>query len=123
MERLRAILGQRCPRCFQGRAFDGLFSMRDYCPACGLKFEREQGYFLGAMYVSYALAMVLIAVFTLALVALLPSVRYEVAVLLAFIPYLLCVPAVFRYSRVIWMHFDRWCNPSTFDEKHQAPNS
>ena len=31
--------------------------MFERCPVCGLKFEREQGYFLGAMYVSYALAI------------------------------------------------------------------
>jgi len=31
--------------------------MLDRCEACGLKSEREQGYFLGAMYVSYALAI------------------------------------------------------------------
>jgi hypothetical protein len=27
--------------------------MNECCLACGLKFEREQGYFLGAMGVSY----------------------------------------------------------------------
>jgi hypothetical protein len=25
--------------------------MHERCPACGLKFEREDGYFLGAMYI------------------------------------------------------------------------
>ena len=27
------------------------------CPVCGLQFHREQGYFLGAMYISYGLAL------------------------------------------------------------------
>lgn len=31
--------------------------MFDNCPVCGLKFEREQGYFLGAMYVSYLVSI------------------------------------------------------------------
>ena len=31
--------------------------MHERCPVCDLRFEREQGYFLGAMYVSYALGL------------------------------------------------------------------
>ncbi len=35
--------------------------MFDDCPTCNLRFEREQGYFIGAMYINYA-ATVAIAV-------------------------------------------------------------
>ena len=31
------------------------------CSVCGLKFQREEGYFLGAMYISFGLALVIIA--------------------------------------------------------------
>ena len=34
---------------------------------CNLKFEREQGYFLGAMYISYGLALLIITFFTVGL--------------------------------------------------------
>ena len=34
--------------------------MHDCCPACGLHFNREAGYFLGAMYISYGLALAFI---------------------------------------------------------------
>ena len=51
-----AAVRQRCPRCRQGPIFGGLIRTNEYCPQCGLRFEREQGYFLGAMYFSYALA-------------------------------------------------------------------
>jgi uncharacterized protein (DUF983 family) len=44
----------RCPRCGVGRLFDGWFSMYEQCPTCSLVFEREQGYFVGAIYVNYA---------------------------------------------------------------------
>ena len=41
-------------------------SMHDDCPACGLDFDRgDPGHFTGAMYVSYALAIPLIALLTL----------------------------------------------------------
>ena len=35
--------------------------MLSHCPHCALKYEREQGYFIGAMYINYA-ATVAIAV-------------------------------------------------------------
>ena len=36
--------------------------MHERCRACGLKFEREDGYFLGAMYIGYGLGVGAIAV-------------------------------------------------------------
>src|ERR1043166_2788411 len=64
--RLQAILRGLCPRCRVGKIFSrslfaGLPKMNDVCPSCGLKFEREQGYFLGALYMSYAMAVPLMA--------------------------------------------------------------
>jgi uncharacterized protein (DUF983 family) len=51
--RLAAMLTQRCPRCRHGAVCAGLFRMHARCPVCGLVFAREQGYFTGAMYLSY----------------------------------------------------------------------
>jgi hypothetical protein len=48
--RLAAIVQQRCPRCLHGQVFATLFRMHEQCPLCGLSFEREPGYFTGAMY-------------------------------------------------------------------------
>ncbi len=57
---LKAGIFLKCPRCGQGKLFDGLFRMRRECPLCRLVFEREQGFFVGAIYVNYV-ATVLIA--------------------------------------------------------------
>src|SRR5690242_14056243 len=54
---LWAILRERCPRCRTGRIFRGVFAMNDPCPDCGLLFQREEGYFLGAMYISYGVSV------------------------------------------------------------------
>ena len=43
----------RCPVCGQGRLFRGFFAMEDRCPSCGLDLKREQGYYVGAMYINY----------------------------------------------------------------------
>ena len=48
--------------------------MNEDCPGCGLDFDRgEPGYFTGAMYVSYALAIPLIALLTLIEHLIIPS--------------------------------------------------
>jgi uncharacterized protein (DUF983 family) len=111
--RLGAVLRQRCPRCCRGRVFRGLVTMNETCPVCGLKFEREQGYFLGAMYVSYALAVLVLGLGTLLASQLLTDWKLELVMLVVLIAYLPLVPVVFRYSRVIWMHFDRWAWPQS----------
>jgi hypothetical protein len=86
--------------------------MNDPCPVCGLIFQREEGYFLGSMYVSYLLSSVLLIAFYFALAALLPGWSGITVAFLALIPYLPLVPLVFRYSRVIWIHFERSGAPS-----------
>ena len=108
---VRGILRQRCPRCRQGRVFRGRVAMNDPCPVCGLIFQREEGYFLGAMYFSYLLSSVLIAAFFFTLSALMPDWSGFVVAGLAVVLYLPFIPAVFRYSRVLWVWFDRFADP------------
>jgi hypothetical protein len=91
--------------------FRGRVTMNDPCPVCGLLFQREEGYFLGAMYCSYVLSSVLLGAFYFAADALFPSVNGAALVLLTLVPYLPLVPAVFRYSRVIWVYVERAGNP------------
>jgi ABC-2 type transport system ATP-binding protein len=55
---LSRALRLRCLRCGEGQMFHGLFRMHPECPACGLKFEREPGYFLGAIYINYAATVI-----------------------------------------------------------------
>jgi uncharacterized protein (DUF983 family) len=110
-----SILRQRCPRCRRGAIyrcslFRGWLSMYERCPVCGLRFEREQGYFVGAMYVSYALAippyLLLVTGFWL-----FAGWRYEWALLGAVVAYLPFVPMAMRISRVIWMYIDQAFDP------------
>jgi uncharacterized protein (DUF983 family) len=104
--RWRAILGQRCPRCLEGKVYASLLRMRDDCPTCSHHFEREPGYFLGAMYISYPLSIVVIGLSLWAITSLWPDMRLEWAVLLTVPILIVCVPALVRWSRVLWMHWD-----------------
>jgi uncharacterized protein (DUF983 family) len=109
---LWAILRLKCPVCRRGRAFTGHFAMNETCPVCGYRFEREQGYFFGAMYFSYGLGVILVACLALLTYLVLPRLELQWCALVGGLLYLPLTPAVFRYSRVIWMHFDQWYSPS-----------
>jgi uncharacterized protein (DUF983 family) len=105
--RLWAVLCQRCPRCLRGPVFTGFATTLDHCPVCRYRYQREEGYFLGAMYASYFLSIPLLGILTLLVHwLLLPNWRWEFAVLAACLPYLFLMPFVFRYARVIWLHVD-----------------
>lgn len=104
---LAALLRQRCPRCRDGKLFRTALDMHKACPVCGVKWEREEGYFIGALYFSYALAIAFLSAAMLAWHLLLPDVDLGWAALLAILTFLPFVPAAFRYSRVLWIYLDR----------------
>jgi uncharacterized protein (DUF983 family) len=106
------MLQQRCPRCREGKLFKGFAAMNDPCPVCGLVLEREPGYFFGAMYFSYAIAVLILVPLYFLADWLFPHMDYLLVPLVAFIPYLPLIPLVFRYSRVLWIYFDRGVRPS-----------
>ncbi|HEX7167313.1 MAG TPA: DUF983 domain-containing protein [Acidimicrobiales bacterium] len=58
-------LFRRCPNCGGGKLFRGWVVMKDRCGRCGLRFEREAGFFLGAYVVNFGLVLVLLAAFIL----------------------------------------------------------
>jgi uncharacterized protein (DUF983 family) len=105
--RLSAILRQRCPVCLEGPMYSGLVTMYERCPQCSHQFERETGFFQGAMYVSWVTSVGLFA--TIALLArllLAPRIGLLAAMAVAVLVYMPCVPMLFRYSRVIWAHMN-----------------
>lgn len=99
---------RRCARCGAGHLFRRWFHMVDDCPGCGLHFEREQGYWTGALAVNIILAGGLFTVtFAAALVATVPDV--PVAPLLAvLVPVVVLTPiAGYPFSKTLWVAIDR----------------
>lgn len=92
----------RCPECGGDRLYARPFVMRDACRSCGLVYEPEQGFFVGAIYVNYAATAV--AGLGAALLAdwLRPmSLAGQLAIAL---PLMLSVPVLFfHHSRSIWL--------------------
>jgi uncharacterized protein (DUF983 family) len=112
---LHSITRELCPSCKKGAIFRGpllrtYLSMHERCPHCGLKYDREPGYFLGALYFSYALSIPPVLALVLFLWWL-TNWRFDIVILAAFVAYLPLVPAMTRFARVLWLHLDRHFDP------------
>ena len=109
MSRPWAMFMQRCPRCMRGAVFCRFVDMEDACPQCGYRYGREEGYFTGAMYVSYTIGLVVMFGLIGILWPFWPSHSMGglgVLVGAAAVLYLAFVPMIYRYSRVVWLHLD-----------------
>jgi len=112
---MKDILHQRCPRCRMGRIFRrsilrGFPKMFERCPVCDLRFEREEGYFLGAMYISFLIAVVMIVLFGLMIWALTGWWITKVTVW-AVVLFLPLAPAITFFARVLWIYLDQTFDP------------
>ena len=94
---------KRCPRCGRRGIFDGWFAMKALCPRCRLRFEQEQGGFLGAMTLNYAVAFgAWIAMLVVALLLTVPDVPVA-TLLVASVVILVGVPLWFYpRSKALW---------------------
>ena len=112
-----SILRQLCPRCRTGRIFRtsvywGFPKINDCCPACGLLFSREPGYFLGAMYISYVLGLGLVSAFA-AILWPLTGWGFNKVVISAVVVFLPFAPMLTFLSRVLWIYLDQTIDPET----------
>jgi len=107
---LRGILALRCPRCGRGQLFTGLLTMPERCAECGMYYEREHGYFVGAMAISYGLAVALVAVVFVG-VLWITKWPLEWVLLVAGAALLPVAPFCLRYSRALWIYLDRRIDP------------
>ena len=84
--------------------------MPERCPTCGLLYEREHGYFVGAMAIGYGLAIGVIAVLFFAVLA---ATRWplEWALVASGALFLPLAPLCFRYARALWIYLDRSIDP------------
>ncbi len=94
--------------------FHGWFSMAERCRACGLRFEREQGYFVGAIHLNSAATILILIAASLGLYFAGASVTSQLVIAGA-----LCVlvPLLFfRYSKSLWLAMDYFFDPERMPE-------
>lgn len=102
---LKGIALNLCPYCFQGHVFLGIYKMNASCPHCGVVFEKEPGYFMGAVIAAYFIGAfsvvptIIICIFILQL-DLLFSLGMGCAQIIALHPFL------YRYSKLAWIFIE-----------------
>jgi uncharacterized protein (DUF983 family) len=108
---LRRGLGRRCPSC-GGAAFAGWWKLPTHCHLCGHRFERESGYWVGAVIFNTALAIVaFLGSFGLLLAITWPDVPWD-WVAPVVIGVTSVVPILFYpYAQSLWMAYDLYVHP------------
>ena len=112
--KLYSISKNKCPRCHEGSFWPNpplknlLFNrgrLNNNCSNCGLKFEIELGFWYGAMYISYALGVLLMLIIWLLQVIFFPMVDIKHLILFIMLSIVLFCPYNFFFSRLIWINF------------------
>lgn len=110
MSQFKDIITEKCPVCGESHVFTQkgnpfLFKMpkmKKECDVCGHKFEKEPGFFYGAMYVSYALTVAeMISVYIIT-----QFFTDDFATIMGIIAITAFVLSTFnfRLSRMLWMY-------------------
>lgn len=119
---LRRALRRACPRC-GSPAFDTWFGMRKDCQACGLRFEREPGYWVGAVIINTAVIFgTFLVVFGGMVLLTWPDVPW-VTVLVVTLVANTVIPVVFYpMSKTVWLALELSWHPLEPPEIEAARN-
>lgn len=121
------VLHAKCPICHEGEVFVSkkmynlkLFDkMHAKCASCGHKFEIEQGYWIGAMYVSYALTVFFSVLTFLITYLIYPNASSALYIGLISSVVVLLAPFTYRLSRLIWMNMFSKYNPNKAKKNYE----
>ncbi len=105
---------EKCPKCGKGKMFEQgakLFQippMKEKCELCGYKFDREPGYFLGAMYISYGLAVFQGIITFLICYFMFPNLATIWTPVFIMLVIIIMAPKNYRLARSIYVHIFPW---------------
>jgi uncharacterized protein (DUF983 family) len=107
---IKSIVNCNCPRCRKGIVFKyknpyhrKFGEIEKQCSNCDLVYEMEQGFWYGAMYVSYGFGVALAIPTMLTLTYTTDLEIYEITGVI-FLLLIATMPLLFRYSRSVWLH-------------------
>jgi uncharacterized protein (DUF983 family) len=100
----------RCPACGRGTLYETVFTIRDHCLSCGYEFSREQGYFIGALYINIAATQGSIAAAYVVSAMLLGAADERVYALLFALAVIIPL-AFYRHSKSLWLSLDYIVDP------------
>ena len=113
-------LTKRCAVCGSGGLFDGWFTMKKRCPRCGYRFDREEGFFLGAYVINLAVAEGLMAVLCIVPLIWLLATRPDASlwpIMVGGVIGAVVAPLVFSpFSKTTWVALELMLRPAQAHE-------
>jgi hypothetical protein len=92
--------------------FSNAMTMNQRCPYCGMDFEREPGFYSGAVYLGLMIATPIVIGILCGLLLLLPELPPQWPALFAVFFYIPLTPLTVRFSRVLWLNIGGSFAPS-----------
>lgn len=98
---------RKCPQCGAGHLFHRWITMVDNCPRCGYHFDREEGFFLGAIVVSVMITeLVIVAIIAVGFGLTLPHAPVGALAIGGGIAALFTPLIVYPFTKTIWTAID-----------------
>lgn len=101
---LLRCLRLKCPVCGDSLIIQSPFRIRHHCPRCRTLYQREDGFFVGALTINVVTTEVIILGLYLACILLLNS--YQTILVILFVVGLLFPIAFYHHSWSIWLSLD-----------------
>ena len=109
----RSVFGLKCPRCRKGNLFvkkglivyTRMLDMEEECPHCKLDYELEPGFWLGALWTSYPI-VVLIELPFLITALMVDGLAMWLSFIGLVLAFLITWPVMLRLGRSFWIHIN-----------------
>lgn len=117
--KLYSIVNFKCPVCHEGEFFQAhpynlhrAGDLHPNCPVCGVKYEKEVGFYTGALYVSYAIGVAVCVSLWVAMLVLVPDPGIITQVMAIASAMLFGAPLFYALSKITWANFFFHHDPS-----------
>jgi uncharacterized protein (DUF983 family) len=107
--KLYSIFKSKCPKCNEGKFFvshpydlSKVGDIHENCDKCGLKYEREIGFYYGAMYVAYALGVALFVTFWVSFNLFFENISLAWQIGSIIVGTIVLSPYIYALSKIIW---------------------
>jgi uncharacterized protein (DUF983 family) len=116
---LRRGFLKRCPRCGGGKLYRTWFRQKERCPTCGMAFEREEGFFVGAYLINFAIVEIALFVVLMGVIVALsqdPDASLKLPIVVGVVLAVALPLLTYPWSRTIWTAIVLAANPLELEE-------
>jgi uncharacterized protein (DUF983 family) len=113
-------LTKRCPRC-GAKAFSSYFTLEERCPSCGLRFEREEGFWVGALIIKTIVTFgTFVVVFAGGILVTWPDVPWVTIGVVTIVVNLIVPVLFYPRSKTLWSGLEMSWHPLEAPEIESA---